>query len=77
MESLAGTLRDKLPQKGMFSGATNPVVEGLESGGKYLQEEGLKGMADDMATLIRRNPVPAVLVGIAFGFLIARITTRS
>jgi hypothetical protein len=77
MESLAGTLRDKLPQKGPLHAAAAPVVEGLQSSGKYLQEEGLKGMAEDVTTMIRRNPVPAVLVGIAFGFLLARITTRS
>jgi len=34
-------------------------------------------MADDVTNMIRRNPFPAVLVGVALGFMIARLTTRS
>jgi len=77
MESLAGTLREKLPQQGVLGAASSSVASSLESGGRYLEEEGLKGMADDMTNMIRRNPFPAVLVGIALGFLIARVTSRS
>jgi ElaB/YqjD/DUF883 family membrane-anchored ribosome-binding protein len=77
MESLAGTLREKLPNQGVLGTASSSVASGLESSGRYLEEEGLQGMAEDMTNLIRRNPVPAVLVGIALGFLLARITSRS
>jgi hypothetical protein len=34
-------------------------------------------MAEDVTNLIRRNPLPAVAVGVAFGFLMARATLRS
>src|SRR6185295_615756 len=47
------------------------VANSLESTGRYLQEEGLKGIADDMTNMIRRNPIPALLVGVGVGFLIA------
>jgi ElaB/YqjD/DUF883 family membrane-anchored ribosome-binding protein len=30
----------------------------------------------DFTNLIRRNPIPALLIGVAFGFLVARATTR-
>ena len=29
-----------------------------ENTGRYLQNEGSKGIADDMTNLIRRNPIP-------------------
>lgn len=72
MQSLASTLRDKGPHEGMMGTATSRVADTLESGGRYLQEHGLKGMGDDLTNLIRRNPIPAVLIGVGLGFMIAR-----
>ena len=48
------------------------VASGLESTGQYLEKEGLQGMAEDVQGLIRRNPLPAVLLGIGLGYIIAR-----
>lgn len=77
MESLAGTLREKMPQQGVLGSASSRVADCLDSTGRYVEEEGLKGMADDMTNLIRKNPIPAVLVGVGLGYLIARVTSRS
>jgi ElaB/YqjD/DUF883 family membrane-anchored ribosome-binding protein len=77
MQSLAGTIRDKGPSDGMIGKATSAVADTLESGGRYLQEEGLSGIAQDITNLIRRNPFPAILIGIGVGYLLARATTRS
>jgi len=74
MQSLAGTIREHTPDKGMVGNASNAVAETLESGGRYLQEHGLQGIADDTTALIRRNPIPAVLIGLGIGYLIARAT---
>jgi len=74
MQSLAGTLRDKGPSGGMLGGAASGVASALESSGKYLEEQGLSGIADDMTTMIRRHPIPAVLIGIGVGYLLARMT---
>src|SRR5262249_16217375 len=49
MKSLAETVREKGPHQGAFGSATSSVAESLESGGRYLQEQGLSGMADDMS----------------------------
>jgi hypothetical protein len=76
MQSLAGTIREKLPHEGMLGSASSAVASGLESGGRYLKEEGLSGITEDLTNLIRRNPIPALLVGIGIGFLLAR-STRS
>jgi len=77
MESLAGTVRDSLPQEGMFGSVASSVAGGLESSGKYLEQEGLQGIADDVTNMIRRNPIPALVLGIGLGFLLARLTTSS
>jgi len=74
MQSLGSTIREKGPQGGVIGGATSAVGSTLESGGKYLSEQGLSGIGEDMTNLIRRNPLPALLIGIAAGYLIARAT---
>jgi len=71
-KNLGETIREKGPQDGMLGGATRAVGNTLEEGAKYLEQEGFSGMMDDVTDLIRRNPVPAVLVGIGIGFLIGR-----
>jgi hypothetical protein len=77
MQSLAGTVRDKLPQSGMLGSAGSTLASGLENTGRYLQEGGLKGMGEDLTSMIRRNPLPAMLIGIGLGFMLARFTSRS
>lgn len=72
MRSLAGSLRESLPHEGMMGTASSAVADTLDRSGRYLQEEGLQGIADDLTSLIRRNPIPAVLIGIGVGYLIAR-----
>lgn len=77
MQSLAGTVRERGPREGVFGNASSQVAGALETSGRYLQEEGFSGMMDDVTGLIRRNPLPAVLIGIGIGFLLARTTSRS
>jgi len=74
LQSLAHTVHDRGPQGGVLGSATESVAKGLEQGGQYLQQEGFTGMMDDMTELIKRNPIPALLVGIGIGFILARAT---
>jgi len=74
MQSLAGTIRENAPREGMLGNASSTVARTLESGSRYLKEEGFKGIGDDMTDMIRRNPIPALLLGIGVGFLLARAT---
>ena len=74
MESLAGTIREKAPREGMLGSAASTVADTLEQGGRYIKEEGISGMADDLTNTIRRNPLPAVLIALGIGFLLARAT---
>ncbi len=77
IKSLGGTIREHTPSSGMLGSAGGAVADTLESSGRYLQEHGLSGIGDDLTKLIRRNPIPAVLIGIGVGFVLARTTTRS
>jgi ElaB/YqjD/DUF883 family membrane-anchored ribosome-binding protein len=77
IQSLGSAVREKLPHSGVVGAAASTLAGGLESGGHYLKEEGLKGIGADLTNMIRRNPVPAMLVGVAIGFIIARASARS
>lgn len=72
MKSLGGTIREKMPHEGVLGNASNAVANTLESGGQYLEQHGLKGVGDDMTKMIRQHPIPALLIGIGVGFLLAR-----
>jgi hypothetical protein len=73
MKSAADKVRENAPHEGMLGRGAEAVASTLERGGDYLRERNLSGMADDMTELIRRNPLPAVLLGIGFGFLLGRV----
>jgi len=74
IKSLGGTIREQGPHSGMLGSATSGVAGALETSGRYLEEHGLSGIGEDLTNLIRRNPFPALLVGIGVGYLIARAT---
>ena len=75
IKSVAHSIRDKVPEKGVVGAAGSAVADTLEQSGQYLQDQGLTGIASDMTNVIRRNPIPSVLVGIGIGFLVARALT--
>jgi hypothetical protein len=76
MKSLGGTIREHAPHSGFPGSATSTVADSLENSGRYLQEHGLSGICADLTNVIRRNPIPALLIGIGTGFLLARATSR-
>jgi hypothetical protein len=77
MKSLGGGIRAHTPDKGTVGAATGAVADTLETSGHYLQEHRLRGVGEDLTNLIRRNPIPSVLIGVGLGFLVARATIRS
>jgi hypothetical protein len=52
--------------------AAQRVGETWEAGRHYVEERGVSGMANDVGELIRKYPLPAVLLGLCTGFFIAR-----
>jgi len=72
VESLADTVREKGPDKGMLGTANRAVADTLEKTGEYLHDKNLSGMMTDMTELIKRNPIPALVFGLGVGFLLGR-----
>jgi uncharacterized protein YjbJ (UPF0337 family) len=72
--SAATSLREHSPESGMLKTAAGKVADTLESSGRYLEQEGLSGMADDLTGMIKRNPIPSLLIALGVGFLLARAT---
>ena len=60
----------------MLGNASSAVANTLETYGKELQEHGLTGIAEDITNTVRKHPIPAVLIGIGLGFLLARVLTK-
>jgi len=75
IKSFADTVRQKGPQGGILGAADAMVADTLESCGKEM-EQGLSGMAEDLTKTIRKHPIPAVLIGMGVGFLLARTLTK-
>jgi hypothetical protein len=69
MESVGKAIREHAPDHGVLGNAGRAVGDKLEAGGHYVEEQGLKGIGDDVTTAIRKNPVPALCIGFGIGFL--------
>jgi ElaB/YqjD/DUF883 family membrane-anchored ribosome-binding protein len=76
MSSLASQMRQNTPQEGMLGSASSAVADQLRQGGQYLQEHGVRDIADDMGSVVRRYPLPALCVGFGVGFLLGMALTR-
>jgi len=72
LKNLGDTISQHTPREGMLGNASQTVANSLRDSGQYLEQAGLSGVAEDVTQLIRRNPVPAIMIGIGVGFLIGR-----
>jgi hypothetical protein len=71
VKEFGGRIRQKSPHESVRN-TTNKVADTLENAGAYLEEKNLDGMLEDVAGVIRRYPLQALLAGIAIGFLFSR-----
>lgn len=76
MKSLAQRLRSHAPHEGPVGSAAGALADTLDSGGRYLETEGVSGIAEEVTNFIRKNPMPALLAGLAAGYLLARVIRR-
>lgn len=72
MRGWGDSIRENAPSSGILGSASGQVADTLRNTGRYLEKQGLSGMGEDITTVIRRNPVPALLVAVGLGFLLAR-----
>lgn len=76
LESLAGTVRENLPRAGMVGTASTAVADTLQSGGEYLKSHTPADMCADMTSVVRKNPMTFLMIGLGVGFLLARMLKR-
>lgn len=72
IQGLGDRLSKSAPQTGVLGSASQAVARTVKDGGEYLEGAKLSGMTEDVAQLIRRNPIPSVLIGIGLGWFVAR-----
>jgi len=75
LKAAGEAIRQNAPHDGRLGQASSAVAQTLSDTGAYLEREGLQGMGSDLATLIKKNPIPALLIGIGLGFLVARASS--
>jgi ElaB/YqjD/DUF883 family membrane-anchored ribosome-binding protein len=73
---MANQLRQNAPQGGVLGSAAGAVADRLEAGGRYLQDNRVRDMAEDVTDVMRNYPVASLCVGFGFGFLLGMAFTR-
>jgi hypothetical protein len=76
IDARADAIRETAPQEGLIGTAATGVAEKLDAAGSYLRMTDFDRMADDVSTVIRRYPIPSLLIGLGIGYLLARATRR-
>jgi ElaB/YqjD/DUF883 family membrane-anchored ribosome-binding protein len=76
LETAADKVREKLPHEGMLGRATDAFADTLDRTGRYIEDRNIRGIANDVTEVIKRNPIPAVLVAVGLGFLLGRTLRR-
>lgn len=78
IKSVSESLKGAAPQEeGMMHDAACSVAGSLESCGQYISDNDFSAMSEDLTNVIRRNPIPSVLIAAGVGFLLAKAVTSS
>ena len=72
IKGLGDKLSQNAPRSGLVGNATQAVAKSVHDSGQYIEDAKLSGMVEDVAQLIRRNPIPAVFLAIGLGWVVAR-----
>jgi len=76
IKELGKKLGDHAPSQGMLGTASQAVARSLQDGGEFLKETTMAGLAKEVTNLIKKNPLPAVIIGLGLGMMLGRITRR-
>lgn len=72
IQSWGDRLDQQGPRDGLLGNASQSVAHAFQESGQYIESSGLSGITKDMATVIRRNPLPAIMIAIGFGWFVGR-----
>jgi hypothetical protein len=70
MNALGAKVRETAPHNGTVGAAAAVVADELQAGGQYLEGHGLEAIGKDLTDVVRKHPIPSVLVGFGLGCLI-------
>jgi hypothetical protein len=66
------TIGRKAPHEGFAGQASQAVADTIKTGGRYLEDAKLSGMAHDVEQVIKTHPIPSLLICLGIGFCIGR-----
>ncbi|HTN02894.1 MAG TPA: hypothetical protein VL132_13500 [Planctomycetaceae bacterium] len=72
IQELGDELGRNTPHTGLLGSASQAVARTVRESGEYVESAKLSGMTDDVAHVIRRNPIPAVLISLGVGWFVGR-----
>ena len=72
IQGLGDRLSQNIPHSGVLGSTSQAVAQSVKDGGKYIEEAKLSGMTEDLAQLVRRNPIPAILIAVGLGWFVGR-----
>lgn len=72
IQELGDRLSHSTPHEGMLGSASQSVASAVKGGGEYIESAKLSGITEDIARVIRRNPIQAVLIAIGLGWYVGR-----
>lgn len=72
IQELGNRIGRQAPQAGVLGNATQAFAKTVRDSGEYIEEARLSGITEDVANLVRRNPIPAILIAIGLGWFAGR-----
>lgn len=72
MQDLADKINRNAPQAGMLGNASQSFARTVKDSGQYLQGAKFSGITNDVAQLIRRNPITTILIAVGLGWFVGR-----
>ena len=72
VQAMGDRLSQCCPQSGLLGTASQTIARTVKEGGEYLEEAKLSGMTADVASVIRKNPLSAILIALGLGWCVGR-----
>ena len=72
IQGLGDRLSQNTPHAGVLGNASQAVARAVKDSGEYIESAKLSGITEDIAQVIRRNPISAVLIAIGLGWYVGR-----
>ncbi|MDB5388150.1 MAG: hypothetical protein JWM11_3796 [Planctomycetaceae bacterium] len=70
IQGLGDRLSKNVPQDGMLGNASQAIARTIKGSGEYVEGAKLSGMTEDVAHVIRRNPITAILIATGLGWFV-------